>query len=548
MANQSRLVKILATVLVGLSLVGIFLKASTAHAQTVTSLSALGISPADVVNPDGTLNLQKNVAGVLDLRGWNVALDSRYGPILARGNAFPSIPTDSWAALPNKGLNSGVTALAVIGSDVYVGGAFTQTSDGTVTNLNNIAKFSGGTWSALPNNGLNSMVRSFAVIGSDLYVGGLFSQTSDGSVKDLNYIAKLSGGVWSALPNKGLNNIVTSIAVMGTDLYAGGFFSQTGDGTITNLNLIAKLSGGVWSALPHNGLGGGGSFGAVYALAANGSDLYVGGLFTRSADAAVTNLNYIAKLSGGVWSTLPNNGLNSSVFTIAISGADLYLGGNFTRTSDGSVKQLNYIAKLGGGGWTALSNKGLDARVFAIAVSGNDVYVGGEFSQTADGTVKNLNSVAKFSNGGWLALPNQGLNGRVDALSLDGSDLYVGGSGFTQSGDGAVKNLNHIAKLNTPPNDCLSKPTKPILNAPANNGTVTTTRPKLKWNAATCAETYNVAVKDVATGTKADSKTGIKKLQYTTIALTQSKTYQWFIQACNTYGCAKSKPWKFTVQ
>jgi len=36
--------------------------------------------------------------------------------------------------------SSGVTAIVVMGSDLYVGGIFTQTADGLVTNLNNIAR------------------------------------------------------------------------------------------------------------------------------------------------------------------------------------------------------------------------------------------------------------------------------------------------------------------------------------------------------------------------------------------------------------------------
>jgi hypothetical protein len=75
---------------------------------------------------------------------------------------------------------------------LYVGGALTQTFDGAVK-LNNIARFGGGVWSPLPNNGLNASVNALAVSGSgDLYAGGIFTATRDGTVTDLNRIAKLS--------------------------------------------------------------------------------------------------------------------------------------------------------------------------------------------------------------------------------------------------------------------------------------------------------------------------------------------------------------------
>ena len=83
--------------------------------------------------------------------------------------------------------------LAVSGSDLYVGGSFTQSADGSVMNLNKIAKYSGGgTWSVPANNGLNGYVKALAVMGSDLCVGGTFiTQTADGTVTNLNNIARL---------------------------------------------------------------------------------------------------------------------------------------------------------------------------------------------------------------------------------------------------------------------------------------------------------------------------------------------------------------------
>jgi len=75
-----------------------------------------------------------------------------------------------------------VLALAVSETDLYVGGLFSETADGAVTNLNNIAKFDATSWSALPNHGLNSFVNALAVSGTDLYVGGGFTQTADGTL------------------------------------------------------------------------------------------------------------------------------------------------------------------------------------------------------------------------------------------------------------------------------------------------------------------------------------------------------------------------------
>ncbi len=358
--------------------------ADTERAQT------RALDPASLLNPDGTLDLTSNPHGVFDLRGWDVTLDTLRGPILTpRASAAAALDALTWTPLARNGLNSFVTALAVSGGDLYVGGDFTQTADGTMT-LNHIAKYSGGVWLPLANNGLNGPVRALAVSGNDLYVGGTFTRTGDNGTT-LNRIAKYSGGAWMPLANQGLNDFVAALAVSGGDLYVGGDFTKTGDDLVTGLNRIAKYSGGAWSALPNKGLNG-----RVYALAVSGSDLYVGGEFTETDDGAVTNLRCIAKYSGGAWSALANDGLYSPAVALAVSGSDLYVGGWFTLTADGNVRNLNYVAKYSGGAWSPLANQGLSAYVEALAVNGSDLYVGGEFTKTGDGTMT-LNSIAKLT-------------------------------------------------------------------------------------------------------------------------------------------------------
>lgn len=95
---------------------------------------------------------------------------------------------------------------------------------------------------------------------------------------------------------------------------------------------------------------------------------------------------------------------------------------------------------------------------------------------------------------------------------------------------------------------CTAKPAKPTLKSPADHATTNKTRVKLKWNAAECAETYNVKIQDAATGKTVDSATGLTELKYKTIALTKGKTYKWFVQAVNGNGKTKSVKRTFTLQ
>jgi hypothetical protein len=109
-----------------------------AHAATLLPVETL-------LNPDGSLNTRTGVSGPLDLRGWHVTLDSMRGPLLTRTASTLVAPLDTWSALANSGLNDPVWSMAVIGTDLYVGGDFSQTADGAVTNLNRIARLSATT-------------------------------------------------------------------------------------------------------------------------------------------------------------------------------------------------------------------------------------------------------------------------------------------------------------------------------------------------------------------------------------------------------------------
>ena len=66
------------------------------------------------LNPDGAFNYRAGFQGSLDLRGWQVSLDPRRGPL------FAPQAGESWHAL-GSGVGDGVSALAVVGSTLYVG-------------------------------------------------------------------------------------------------------------------------------------------------------------------------------------------------------------------------------------------------------------------------------------------------------------------------------------------------------------------------------------------------------------------------------------------
>jgi len=128
-----------------------------------------------------------------------------------------------WQAL-GSGIPYGIVyAIAISGSNVYVGGAFSEA--GGVNGADNIARWDGAQWHTVgaPRAiwGWGYDVRAIAINGSDVYVGGWFR--SAGGVSGANYIARWDGAQWHAVGVPGdIDGPVYAIAVSGNDVYVGG--------------------------------------------------------------------------------------------------------------------------------------------------------------------------------------------------------------------------------------------------------------------------------------------------------------------------------------
>ncbi|MBI4785637.1 MAG: hypothetical protein HY782_01130, partial [Chloroflexi bacterium] len=351
-----------------------------------------------------------------------------------------------------RGVSGQVNAIAVSGSNVYVGGNFAN-ADNIV--VNRIAKWNGSNWSALGEgvgcgvSYCSPSVYAIAVNGSDVYVGGIF--TSAGGIP-ASSIAVWNGSSWSAL-GAGVDGAVYAIAVSGNDVFVGGYFTTAGG---VSAHSIAK-----WNALTHtwSGLGAGeGVFGGGYcyqcksgmisvaAIAVSGSNVYVGGYFTS---ASGIDVNYIAKFDGVGWSALGSGVSFGSqtyysphVSAIAVSGNNVYVAGFFDTAGGVSA---NNVAVWDGNNWLPLGS-GVSAGgycgsngVSSIVVSGTSVYVSGTFQA---GGINN--GIAVWDGINWNAvggvISNESGCPTVNAIALGGTGLYAGGL-FTRAGDTPVNNL-----------------------------------------------------------------------------------------------------------
>lgn len=273
-----------------------------------TSISALSVSGNDVY------------AG----GAFTVATNSGGPSIMA--NRVSKWNGSSWTPLA-LGFNGPINTLLLSDSNLYVGGSFSSitNSGGVTVAANCIAKWDGNNWSGL-GVGMNNGVYALVMSGTDLYAGGFFAMVtnSGGMPTTVNYIAKWDGTNWSAL-GSGMNSYVYSLAAAGGNVYAGGGFTlatNSGGSTVT-VNRIAKWNGSTWSAL---GSGVSGDYNDIWGLATSGNDVYVAGRFTTAGSVSASR---IAKWNGSSWSAL-GSGMNEAVFALVVSGGTLYAGGAFT--------------------------------------------------------------------------------------------------------------------------------------------------------------------------------------------------------------------------
>lgn len=351
----------------------------------------------------------------------------------ARNVAKFTPATGQWAALGGgiHGVNYRVWSLAAVGNDLFVGGEFDQA--GAIT-VNYIAKYSipTGAWSDMAG-GVDYDVYAMKGVGNDtLYVGGAFNFA--GGV-EANYIAKytVSTNTWSALNsgNPGVDGDVMTIASLGNDLYLGGYFALAGGVTV---NGIAKYTPATstWSALNTGTIGTDGTVGSIVPY---GNDtLYVGGSFSQAGSVSA---NLVAKytISTQTWEAL-GGGLSGDpspfVNSMVIENGFLYVGGQFAN-ANGSIP-VNRIAKfeLATNTWSAMGF-GTDSwsnQVYTLAVLSGKLYVGGNFFRINDMAAHYLASY-NLTNGSWSEVPaSTAINTYQDyifAMAVLNDEIYVGG-------------------------------------------------------------------------------------------------------------------------
>ncbi len=391
-------------------------------ADDVVRNRAAHINANGSVDPSWNPNPNSAVIAIA-VSGSNVYLGGDFSTVggIAR-NYAAAVGTDGALTSWNPNLNNFVTAIAVSGSTVYLGGWFT-TVGGTTRNYAAAVGTDGAlsTWN--PN--LGGGVNAIAVSGSNVYLGGGFT-TVGGIARNRAAAVGTDGTLTSWNPN--LDNFVYAIGVSGSNIYLGGDFSTVG-GIARNRAAAVTTDGTLtsWNPDLNN---------RVNAIGVSGSNVYLGGEFTtvggigRNSAAAVGTDGALTAWNPDVNNADLNNPfVNSYVNAIAVSGSNVYLGGQFT-TAGGIPR--NRAAAVGTDGALTSWNPDVDNTVFAIGVSGSTVYLGGQFN-TVGGITRNY-AAAVGTNGTLDPSWNPDLNSTVRAIAVSGSNVYLGGYFSTAGG------------------------------------------------------------------------------------------------------------------
>lgn len=295
---------------------------------------------------------------------------------LVRINSNGSLDTNFFPAI--KGT---VRAVAVSPdlSTVYAGGQFTTVGSATYNRLAGFSASNGAVVSAF-NPNVNNTVNAVAVSpdGSKVYLGGLFTTVAGTSRSRLAAVNASNGSIVTSFnpsPNSTVNALTLSSD--GSKLYVGGMFSLIGGVGYSRLAAVNTASG---TPITTFNPGAGFTVNAL-ALSSDGSTLYAGGAFTTIGTTTYNRLAAVNTASGTAITTF-NPNLNSTVNSLALTadGSKLYVGGIFTTVGGVTYNRLAAVNTSNGGAISAF-NPNVNNTVNALAVSsdGTKLFSGGTY-------------------------------------------------------------------------------------------------------------------------------------------------------------------------
>ncbi len=337
----------------------------------------------------------------------------------------------SWDPSPD-GTNN---VIVLANNRLYVGGAFTKIGGLTRNRAAALDPATGRVLEWNPN--CAATVHAIEVSGNSVYLGGTFTKVGNQTRNRLAAVDSVTGSVLAWNPSaSGGGNAVYAIAVNGSKVYVGGSFTTLGTKARNNIGVVDASSNVADNWNPN-------ANGIVRTLLGSGNLVYAGGEFTS---IGAQNRNRLAALDAeaGVATDWDPN-VSGPVLAMRLSGSTLYIGGSFATV--GSTARLNLasidVSTGAVGEWTpAISTFGASAhRIYALALGSNSICLGGDF--TSFGGVLRKNAAAFDLATGAATDWDPKADGSVNVLVVESNAVYAGGTFTTVGG----QNRNCLAAL-----------------------------------------------------------------------------------------------------
>ncbi len=223
--------------------------------------------------------------------------------------------------LVEVGWDADIRALAVFNNELYATGTFGLAGG---LQANGIARWNGTSWSTCGSGlggfgpGLVGHGESLLVVGNDLLVGGDFYYANGVPAQ---CIARWNGTTFLPM-GAGFDGAVSALASYGGQVVAAGSFSFSGT--------TPTYGAAVWTGTSWRLLAPSGPASTIKALQTVGGFLYAGGSFTAPGP-------YVARFDGTTWSGIGgvrgvfSGTIPTAVLALGVHGTDLLVGGEFTR-------------------------------------------------------------------------------------------------------------------------------------------------------------------------------------------------------------------------
>jgi hypothetical protein len=350
---------------------------------------------------------------------------------------------------------SSVNALALVSQKLYVAGKFNRVNASVFENIAVFSQTSNHavdtTWAPA----VNDTINAFSVVGSNLILGGAFTQIVEGvSTRNLSGLALINTvtGSLSTEWNPNVSGEVFALAASGTELFVGGSFSAVGG--ISHVGVAQVSAAGVGSVTSWNpGLSTLLAGQGVYAITTDASQVYLGGKFDTVSGLSRINL-FAADKNTGVINSNWNPKANNKVRVVVHGNGVLYTGGDFTAI--GSKNRKNLVAVNESTGSATNFQFDVDGPVYALSLNGSNLLVGGKFSKIASTSRNSIGEISLNSNTDSLTSwdPNITLNGGNATgsvrtiLDRSASQVLVGGL-FNRAGPNQTVTGENIAAFDS---------------------------------------------------------------------------------------------------